>query len=215
MVDGVRNTTIMQSVFRNTGDDAQAMWSFISAPEYNVNNAYINNTAQSPALANGAAIYGGQDNKLRNLVVKDIVAFGSGISISTHHNPHPFYGTTVVDNCLLVRSGSREHNWPADLGALWVYAKFQDINSPVVISNVDIEDSSYQGVLISSDAHTVNQLELNKVTIDGTATQGIQVFTPGSALFQNVNIFGVASAMEKPTNFIIQDGGGNNFDVAQ
>lgn len=211
MVDGVRDTVITQSSFRNTGDDAMAMWSYAAS---NVNNAYINNTAQSPALANGAAIYGGESNRLQGLLIEDTVAFGAGIAISTHHNPQPFSGTTRVENSTIIRSGGKEHNWNAEFGALWMFAYFKEITAEVVIRDVDVIDSTYQGLLMSTDGHRIENVSFDDVVIDGTGSQAIQIFTPGNASMKDVKIFNAPSQLSVPSNFVISDEGGNNFNVA-
>ena len=88
---GVTNSEVMNSFFRNTGDDAMAMWSHnvsnVDADE-NRNNVYDHNTIQTPTLANGIAIYG-RDNTVSNNIVADPIREGSGLHAGQRFNSTP------------------------------------------------------------------------------------------------------------------------------
>jgi polygalacturonase len=92
MADGVNvngNATgvrIEQSTVRNTGDDAIALWSHAGAGGTVRGGVVAFNTITSPVLANGAAVYGGADNRIEDNLVTDTVFQGSGITVSNWHD---------------------------------------------------------------------------------------------------------------------------------
>jgi hypothetical protein len=106
-----RGVRVRHNFLRNQGDDALAMWS-LYAPT--TNSSFENNTITQPNLANGIAIYGGTDLTVRNNLVQDTNALGSGIAISNQKflDPfHPLAGTITVDGNTLVRTGAMNPNW--------------------------------------------------------------------------------------------------------
>ncbi len=67
------------------------------------------NTISQPNLANGIAVYGGTDIAVRDNLVSDTNALGSGIAISNQKflDPfHPLAGTITVAGNTLVRTGA-------------------------------------------------------------------------------------------------------------
>ncbi len=115
---GMNNSVIKNCTARGTGDDCFAIWptTFKQQQFHPENILIINCTAQLPFLANGAAIYGGQSNEVKNCSFIDISA-GSAILISTtfptenkdvHNN---FSGKTRVENCTIGTSGGFDHEW--------------------------------------------------------------------------------------------------------
>ncbi|MEU7825885.1 carbohydrate-binding protein [Catellatospora sp. NPDC049133] len=186
---GATNVRVDQSTLRNTGDDALAMWSN-SAPV--TNSAFTFNTVALPMLANGAAIYGGNGNRVEDNLISDSVYAGSGIAISTWHGALPFSNTTSVQRNTLTRTSSFERNWNSSLGGLWIYAEATDITAPVLVKDVDIVDSTYQGILLSFQRNITN-LTLDHVTVNGAGTYGIELNAAGSAYVTYVTVSGAAS----------------------
>ena len=204
---GVRNSRVDQSVFRNTGDDALAMWSN-SAPV--TNSAFTFNTATLPALANTAAIYGGEGNRIEDNLLSDTVYTASGITISTWHGALPFAGTTVVQRNTITRAGGFNTDWGSSQGGLWIYAEGRDITAPVLVKDVDILDSSYAGVLMSWQK-TVTNLTFDHVRIQNTGTYGLEVHTAGSATFNYVTVTGTPNGgLLNDTAFTLIRGPGNS-----
>src|SRR5439155_4798331 len=120
---GVTGSRVVNSFFRNTGDDAMAMWSQALAgrPDVeNASNAFDQNTIQTPTLANGIAIYGGRDNTVSNNVVADPIREGSALHAGSRFGSTPFAGSLKVTNNTTVRAGSLELNWNIGLGAIWL-----------------------------------------------------------------------------------------------
>src|SRR5687767_13946775 len=123
-----------------------AMW---SDTFLDVNNAFTFNTVQIPTLANGIAIYGGQNNRVERNLIADIVDNGSGISFGTNFNPPSITGTLTISNNSLVRCGSWHHDYAYGVGALWGLwvASAGKIQGPTLtISSNVITDSTYSGI---------------------------------------------------------------------
>src|SRR5260370_10088314 len=69
---GVTNSTVVNSLIRNTSDDGLAMWSQTVGGQPGVadaNNMFDHNTVQNPVLANGIAIYGGRAKTVSNNII--------------------------------------------------------------------------------------------------------------------------------------------------
>ncbi len=184
----VQNTWLDQSVVRNTGDDALAMFSEGSAV---TNSAYLYNTVQSPVLANGIGIYGGAGNRADWNVIQDTAVASAGIAVSTRFNPVTFSGTTSVQHNTLTRTGGYEPNWNDQFGGLWLFADTSDIAAPVLVRDLTIQDSTYEGLYISG-SHRVLGAVFDGVTINGATTYGIQIKSGGSATLSNVKVTNAA-----------------------
>lgn len=157
---GTRNSTITNCTTRNTGDDCFAFWPATHAPQKYAPglNVISHCTGQLPFLANGAAIYGGESNRVEDSLFTDISA-GCAILISTtfptadakKNLDNNFSGTTVVQNCDLIRSGGYDHEW-AWRAALQLCLDRRSI-SGVTIQNVNIKDSFSDGFsIIATDS---------------------------------------------------------------
>jgi hypothetical protein len=203
----VRNSRVDQSVFRNTGDDALAMWSYNSSVS---NCAFTFNTATLPALANTAAIYGGDSNRIEDNLLSDTVYTAAGITLSTWHSAQPFSGTTVVQRNTVTRAGGFNSDWNSSQGGLWVYAEAREITAPVLIKDVDIIDSTYQGILVSWQK-TVSNITFDHVKIQNTGTYGIDLQVPGSGTFTYVTVTGATSGgLSNTQGFTLTRGPGNS-----
>ncbi len=215
-----RGVKVRGNFLRNQGDDALAMWS-LNAPD--VSSSFENNTITQPNLANGIAIYGGTDITVRNNLISDTNALGSGIAISNQKfmDPfHPLSGTITVDGNTLVRTGAMNPNWNHPMGALRVDSYDSAIEAQVKITNTTITDSPYSAFEFVSGGG--RGLAARNVTVDGatvrnTGTVVVQTETQGAATFRNVTATGVGAAgvynCPYPANsgpFTLTDGGGNS-----
>jgi hypothetical protein len=203
----VQNTVMDQSVIRNTGDDALAMFSEGAAV---TNSAFVRNTVQSPVLANGIGIYGGSGNRADYNVITDTVVGSSGITVSSRFSPVPFSGTTRITGNTLVRTGGFEPNWNDQFGALFLFADTSSITSPVIVRDLIIQDSTYAGIYISGPNQVQGAL-FDGVTISGAGTYGIQIKSGGNATFQNVVVTGTAQGgLSNTGGFVLNRGTGNS-----
>jgi hypothetical protein len=105
---GMRSTIVTNCTARGTGDDGFAIWPSPGSQTYIPGlNVITHCTAQTPFLANGGAIYGGQSNRIEDCLFQDIV-YDCGILISTTFpvGNNTFSGTTIAQRCDLIRCGN-------------------------------------------------------------------------------------------------------------
>ncbi|TXS54507.1 mycodextranase [Streptomyces sp. uw30] len=215
-----RGVKVRGNFLRNQGDDALAMWS-LYAPD--TNSSFENNTITQPNLANGIAIYGGTDITVRNNLVSDTNALGSGIAISNQKflDPfHPLSGTITVDGNTLVRTGAMNPNWNHPMGALRVDSYDSAIEAQVKITNTTVTDSPYSAfefVSGSGRGFAAKNITVDGATVRNAGTVVVQAEAQGAATFRNVTATGVGAAgiynCPYPTNsgtFTLTDGGGNS-----
>ncbi|MES4908901.1 MULTISPECIES: discoidin domain-containing protein [unclassified Streptomyces] len=214
---GVR---VRDNFLRNQGDDALAMWS-LYAPD--TDSSFENNTISQPNLANGIAIYGGTDIAVKNNLISDTNALGSGIAISNQKflDPfHPLSGTITVDGNTLVRTGAMNPNWNHPMGALRVDSYDSAVNATVNITNTTITDSPYSAFeFVSGGGHgyAVRYVNVSGATVKNTGTVVVQAEAPGAAELSDVAATGVGAAgvynCPYPAgsgSFELTDGGGNS-----
>ncbi|GHH40116.1 carbohydrate-binding protein [Lentzea cavernae] len=226
------NVRVEQSTFRNTGDDGMAMWSW--NPKSAVSRSvFAFNTISLPILANGAAIYGGTDNRIEDSLISDTVFNGAGAMVSSWHDAKPFGGTTAVQRTTFTRTGTRNWDWDTHTGAVWLFAEKSDITGALVVRDLDITDSSYHGMLFSWNKAITN-VTADNVKINGTGgatdaftdDKGVAVSNAGShgmhfnlvtgtGRFDRVTVTGVkgtgSQGMANDQNrFTVQRGTGNS-----
>jgi Pectate lyase superfamily protein len=206
----VANTVVEQSNVRNTGDDGLAMFSEGSPV---TRSSFRSNTVQLPMLANTVGIYGGDSNSVTDNLLSDTVTASAGIAVSTRFNPVPFSGTTTVSGNTLNRTGGYEQNWQTDFGGIWVYADSADITSAIQISDNAVNDSTYQGILLSSSGgKAINNVTFDHVAVDGAGTYGIDTLNvTGGSTFDYVTVTGAASGgLNNPADYTINRGDGDS-----
>ncbi|MGF0175199.1 discoidin domain-containing protein [Streptomyces sp. Marseille-Q5077] len=215
-----RGVRVRHNFLRNQGDDALAMWS-LYAPD--TDSSFENNTITQPNLANGIAIYGGTDITVKDNLISDTNALGSGIAISNQKflDPfHPLAGTITVDGNTLVRTGAMNPNWNHPMGALRVDSYDSAIEANVRITDTTITDSPYSAfefVSGSGRGFAAKNITVEGATVRNTGTVVVQAETPGAATFRNVTASGVGAAgiynCPYPSGsgtFTLTDGGGNS-----
>lgn len=215
-----RGVVVRNNFLRNQGDDALAMWSLYSP---DTNSSFENNTITQPNLANGIAIYGGTDISVKNNLVSDTNALGSGIAISNQKFMDPFSplsGTITVDGNTLVRTGAMNPNWNHPMGALRVDSYDSAINATVNITDTTIADSPYSAFEFVSgggQGYPVKNVDVTGATVKNTGTVVVQAEAQGAATFRNVTAAQVGAAgiynCPYPANsgsFTLTDGGGNS-----
>jgi hypothetical protein len=186
---GTYGTVIENCSTRGTGDDCFAIWpaaadqGFVGPSRKPGDNIIRHCTGQLPFLANGGAIYGGQSNHIEDCLFTDITA-GCGILISTTFPTsdealgidNNFSGTTVVQNCRLLRCGGFDHDW-AWRGSLQICVDHRSI-SGLTIRQVDIRDSFSDGVSIISPPGRGGLLMLSSTLLDNVTVSGYGIGTP-------------------------------------
>ncbi|MEV7285076.1 CARDB domain-containing protein [Streptomyces sp. NPDC093252] len=203
--NGTRNSTVENSSFRNTGDDALAVWANKYVKDQSVDighdNTFRNNTIQLPWRANGIAVYGGYDNTIENNLISDTMNY-PGIMLATDHDPLPFSGQTLIANNGLYRTGGAFWNEDQEFGAITLFAQGQSIPG-VVIRDTEIHDSTYDGIQFKTGGGTVTA-QISNVVIDKSNNgAGILAMSGarGTATLSNVTITNSADG-----NIVVQPG---------
>ncbi|MEV2230242.1 CARDB domain-containing protein [Streptomyces phaeochromogenes] len=191
--NGTRNSTVYNSSFRNTGDDALAVWASKYVKDTSVDighdNHFRNNTIQLPWRANGIAVYGGYGNTIENNVIADTMNY-PGIMLATDHDPLPFTGQTLIAGNALHRTGGAFWNEDQEFGAITLFAQGQDIPG-VTIRDTEIFDSTYDGIQFKTGGGAMPGVKITDVKIDGSNNgSGILAMSGarGSATLTNVTI---------------------------
>ncbi|MEV6174568.1 CARDB domain-containing protein [Streptomyces sp. NPDC051954] len=204
--NGTRNSTVFNSSFRNTGDDALAVWASKYVKDQSVDvghdNHFRNNTVQLPWRANGIAVYGGYGNTIENNLVHDTMNY-PGIMLATDHDPIPFSGQTLVANNGLYRTGGAFWGEAQEFGAITLFAAGPDIPG-VTIRDTDIHDSTYDGIQFKTGGGAVPNAKIDNVNIT-KSNNGAGILAMGgargSATLTNVTISDSADG-----NIVIQPG---------
>jgi hypothetical protein len=185
---GVTNSKVVNSFFRNTADDGMAMWSEANP---DANDVFDHNTVQTPTLANGIAIYGGQDNTVSNNIVADPIREGSGLHAGQRFGSTPFAGSLKFTNNTTVRAGTFELNWKIGLGAIWLYALDGSLTANIEVTGDNFLQNTYNAIMLVSDFPvkdqvTISNVHFKDIHVDGTGTSVVSARVAGSATFQNV-----------------------------
>ncbi|MER7738061.1 CARDB domain-containing protein [Streptomyces sp. NPDC096538] len=211
LTNGSHDSTVQNSSFRNTGDDALAVWSskYVKNPATDTghDNHFRNNTVQLPWRANGIAVYGGHGNTIENNLVYDTMNY-PGIMLATDHDPTPFSGRTLISGNGLYRTGGAFWNEDQEFGAITLFAQGPDIPG-VVIRDTDIHDSTYDGIQFKTGGGAVPDVRISDVTVSQSNNgSGILAMSGarGSATLSNVTITGSAEGdvlIEPGSTFVI------------
>ncbi|WFE40196.1 glycosyl hydrolase family 28-related protein [Micromonospora sp. WMMD998] len=186
---GVTHSSVTNSVVRNSGDDALAMWSEGTA---NAANTFAYNTVQSPVLANGIALYGGADLTVAHNLVADPVREGSAIHVGSRFGAEPFAGRIRITGNTTVRAGTYDLNWNIGLGAIWFYALDRSIAADIRVTGDAYLDSTYNAIMLVSDWPVKDSVRIDNVAfrdirVDGTGTSVVSARTAGGASFADVD----------------------------
>jgi hypothetical protein len=211
----VTDSTITDSSIRNTGDDGIALWADASVGA-DSGDVISDNTLQQQQLANGIAVYGGNNNTVTGNLVEDTgINQGGGITAAQRFDSTPL-GLTTISNNTMIRDGQLDPNWQFGVGALWFDGSQGAVTGPINVSNALIEQSPFEAIQWVEG--TVSGVNLNNVSIIGTGTFALQEQTGGTATLTNVTATGVAQANEgndpsyscEGSNFTLTDDGGNS-----
>ncbi|MFC5290364.1 glycosyl hydrolase family 28-related protein [Actinokineospora guangxiensis] len=186
---GVTGSSVTNTFVRNTGDDGLAMWAM---SEQNSGNTFSRNTVQSPTLANGIAVYGGEDITVAGNLVADPVREGSGLHAGARFGALPFQGTLRFTDNTTARAGTFELNWRIGLGAIWLYALDRDIAADIRATGNHFLDNGYNAIMMVSewavkDLYSITGVHFKDTRVDGAGTSVLSARVAGSATFENVD----------------------------
>ncbi|HVZ74989.1 MAG TPA: hypothetical protein VHJ20_21555 [Polyangia bacterium] len=180
--NGTSNSEVVNSHFRNTGDDALATWS-PSQTGVNANNVFHFDTVQLPWRANCFGVYGGQDNKVEDNVCLDVVTYPA-ILVAQQFSSHAFTGTTSVQRNSFIRAGGRFYN--QEHGAIKIFSQQGPI-SGLLFKDITVDSPTYSGLHIQG-SNPITNATFDGITIDGAGSYGllVQAMTSGGGQFTNV-----------------------------
>lgn len=212
---GVTNSSATNNFFRNTGDDAMAMWSDIDA---NAGNVFDHNTIQTPTLANGIAIYGGTDNTVSANLVADPIREGSGLHAGSRFGAVAFAGDLAFTDNTVVRAGTFELNWNIGLGAIWFFALEKDMDAKIEVTGDHYLDSTYNAIMFVADwpvkdLHSITDVHVEDVRVDGTGTSVVSARAEGWATFDNVDARNVGAVGVNNCGTFHFTAAGSEFEV--
>ncbi len=213
---GVTHSSVTQSVFRNTGDDALAMWSDSNGTSIaDANNSFTFNRVEIPVLANGIALYGGTNNTVTDNYIADQQAEGGGIHVGNRFSPvTAVAGTINILRNTIARSGSEDYynGWNFGTGALWFYALDQALNATINVNDNLILDSNYEAIHFIGSS--ITGITFNNNQIVGTGTYAIENRANGGGVtFTNTTATGLGTGSYfncTGTAFVITMGTGNS-----
>ena len=217
---GVTNSSFTQSHFRNTGDDAMAMWSDSNGTTIaNSGNSFTFNTIEMPVLANGIAIYGGTNINVTDNYIADQQAEGGGIHVGNRFSPvTAVSGTINILRNTIARAGSQDYynGWNFGTGALWFFALDQNLDAIINVNDNLILDSNYEAIHFIGNS--VSNITFRNNQIVGAGTYAIENrANGGSATFINNTATGLGRGgyFSCAPGFTPVDGSGNvGFSLA-
>jgi hypothetical protein len=206
--NGTSNSEIVNTHFRNTGDDAAATWAQ-AATGVNTANVFHFNTVQVPWRANCFGVYGGKDHRVEDNICADVVTYPA-ILVAQQFTSHPFSGTTSVQRNSFVRAGGRFFN--SEHGAIKILSQQGPI-SGLLFKDIVIDSPTYSGLHIEG-GNPITNATFTNITISNAGTFGILIraMTQGGGTFTNVTVTNAARgglSYEPSSSFNVGQGGGN------
>jgi len=200
---GTSNSIIENSHFRNTGDDALAIWSHSGSNRPpGQNNVFRHNYVQIPWKANCFALYGGSDNKIEDSVCADVVQY-PGILFAHLFSSHDYGGMNRVDRTTLIRAGGRAYN--QEHGALKLSAQQGPVRH-LTVTELDILDATFYAIQVQGP-HVIDHVWLSGVAIQNPGNGSFQVNSNAIGSLDAVNV--VATDSSTQVNY----GAGHSFNL--
>jgi hypothetical protein len=180
MTNGSSDNLVSNDEARSTGDDSFALFAATdSGGSGEKNNVLQNLTAILPWRAAAVAVYGGQDNTVKNVYIADTLTY-SGITISSLDFGYPMedFGPdpTTFSNISIVRAGG--HFWGAQtFPAIWMFSASKQFRA-IRVTDVDIIDPTYSGIMFQTNysggqpQNPVTDTVLTNITITGAHKSG-------------------------------------------
>jgi hypothetical protein len=213
----VTNSSVSQSIIRGVGDDGLAMWSSSdNVPATgDANNSFDHNTIQSPYLANGIAIYGGNGNSVTNNIITDSQYRGGGIMLDDEdfgNTTVHFAGTTTVSNNTINYTGGFGDQGIQQFGALMFWADSSSINAPFTVSGDEIDNSQYAAISFDG-GNSVATIAMSGININGAAFAFSNKVTSVTGSATNVTasnlVYGGMESCESTGSWQVTMGTGN------
>ena len=218
---GMAGSTIENCTTRGTGDDCFAIWptTFLKQVFSPGHNLIVHCTAELPYLANGAAIYGGESNRIKSCSFVGI-SQGSAILISTTFPTensdktinNNFSGHTVVEDCDIKTSGGFDHEW-GWRAAVEICVDKRNI-SGLELHNLNITNSLSNGLSVIARNEADKIGVLSDATVRNVTISHFGIAVKGKySLFINSDAHGSLTITKSDIQGIKNESG--NFTIAR
>ncbi|MBL0887569.1 discoidin domain-containing protein [Myceligenerans indicum] len=180
MTNGSSGNVVRDIETRGTGDDSFALFAATDAGgSGQAGNLYESLTSLVTWRAAGLAVYGGQDNTFRDILVADTLVY-SGVTISSLDFGYPMEGfgpgETRFEEISLVRTGG--HFWgDQTFPAMWLFSASKEFRA-IRVSDVDIVDPTYSGIMFQTNyvggqpQHAIEDTVFTRVSVSGARRSG-------------------------------------------
>lgn len=214
---GTSRSVVENCTARGTGDDCFAIWpapsdqGFDERAEKAGHNVIRRSTGQLTFLANGAAIYGGVENRIEDCVFTDI-GTGCGILISTtfptsdeeRKADNNFSGLTTVRGVRLVRCGGYDHAW-AWRAALQICVDRRSI-AGLRISDVEIRESISDGISVVAPKEPHGGGTLTDAVLENVRVAGVGLGSgAGRGLWIRADAAGELALVESKVGGVVNE----------
>jgi hypothetical protein len=205
--DGTSNSELVNSHFRNTGDDAAASWSQ-AAFAVNTSNMIHFNTVQLPWRADCFGVYGGTNISVEDNLCFDAITY-PGVLVAQEFTSHDFGGTISIQRNSIVRAGGHMYN--EDHGAIELLASLGSVSN-VLIKDDEIDDPTYAGLHIEGPNPVSATFDTITITTPGSYGILVKAMSKGAGMFSNVTVSGPGAgglSYEPSASFTINKGAGD------
>lgn len=161
-------------------------------------NLYEYNTAENNWRASSLGFFGGKDNKARNIYICDAMEEGARINgefVNTGFagDCSVEYSDLTIERCGDKNGTAGEHGgfWGAACPSLHIRGGYYNDVLNVIITDVDIIDSRWRGVGISSNSSkAVRNLQLKNIHVNGVGEYEYALYADaasvGDATYQDI-----------------------------
>lgn len=184
--NGTSDSTVEKTHVRYSGDDGLATWSVSTDPPCR-RNSFVNNFIALPWLANGIALYGGEDHRVIGNTVVDTIHTGSGVYLSANFKAAPFTGTHTVSGNTLIRCGTALSDQGGAAGALRLLAWDKNMDQARILIHDNVLIEPIRSAISIGGPRLVSGVEFrgNRVVNPGTYALELKDRSQGLALFEN------------------------------
>jgi len=169
---GTSNAIVEHCDYRNNGDDDMGIWS--ANNQECVNNTFRYNTSENCWRASGVAIYGGQNNKAYNILIKDNLEVGIRINNVFAGSPFNATGLHELHDITIISCGTFNDLFNNKVGAIDLVCsnvagtRVQNVK----FYNIDIIDSKNDAIFFSKQSGDgFYNFTFENITINGTGKE--------------------------------------------
>ncbi len=207
---GVTHSSVQDSFLRNTQDDGIALWSLHAADS---DDAIMQNTVDSPGLANNVAVYGGGSGVvISGNLLQDTVTRGGGIHVGQRFGAVPMSGVLTISHNRLNRDGQFDPGFFFGIGAIWFWPQQGGLDSGIQLSDNLVQNSPESAIQFLGSGG-IEHLSITDTVIAKAGTFAFAQQGAGWAYIAGAAASGLGAAgvfnRGCDSGFMLADGGGN------